>query len=69
MNRTTGAEDTALSMAALVSAERKRACRVVDGPETNDQGPGMTLPFGTDRAMPREAWMLLRVNRLTRVNV
>lgn len=68
MNRTTGAEATALSMAALVSAEMKRACKVVDGPEANDQGLGMTLPFGTDRAMPREAWLLLRVNRLIRVN-
>lgn len=69
MNRTTGAEATALSMAALVSAEMKRACKVVAGPEANDQGLGMTLPFGTDRAMPREAWMLLRVNTLIRAKV
>lgn len=56
-------------MAALVSSERNRACRAEDGPETNDQGPGMTLPFGTDRAMPREAWGLLHVSRLIRVNI
>lgn len=56
INRTTGAEATALSMAALVSSERNRACRAEDGPEINDQGPGMTLlPFDKGRAMLREA--------------